>query len=302
MSSFEPAYLQTYQSGQLQQKRDRAIEALAKCGLCPHACAVNRLKGETGVCRTGRRARLASFGPHFGEESPLVGQGGSGTIFLASCNLLCLFCQNDGISHERAGREVEPAALAEAMLSLQRRGCHNINFVTPTHCIAQLLEALVLAVEQGLCVPLVYNTGGYDAVQTLDLLHGVFDIYMPDLKFMDSESAAAYCNAPDYAQAATSAIVAMHRQVGDLRIEKGLARRGLLVRHLVLPNDLAGTRKAMRFLASLSTDTYVNTMSQYRPWCRSGLYPEIDRRPTAREFARAIEIALEEGITRLDRR
>jgi putative pyruvate formate lyase activating enzyme len=199
-----------------------------------------------------------------------------------------------------AGREVGPGALAEMMLSLQRRGCHNINFVTPTHGVAQILEALPLAIEGGLTVPLVYNTGGYDTVETLKLLDGIFDIYMPDIKFMDPAVAEKYCDAPDYPEVVKKAIAEMHRQAGDLQIEGGIATRGLIVRHLVMPNDQAGSKEAMAFLASLSKDTYVNVMAQYRPWYQADMHPEIDRRPTHDEFQQAVRIAKKAGLHRLD--
>ena len=230
---FEPAYLKLYREGVLQERAREAVERLRECRLCPRECGVNRLEGEQGFCQTERRAMVSSAGPHFGEESPLVGSHGSGTIFFSSCNLLCSFCQNYDISHLREGAEVEPGTLAGAMLQLARGGCHNINFVTPSHVVPQILEALIPAVEGGLSVPLVYNTGGYDSVETLKLLDGVFDTYMPDFKFWDNEWAKRFCLADDYRERAMEALREMHRQVGDLEIdEAGVATRGLLVRHL----------------------------------------------------------------------
>lgn len=247
---------------------------------------------------------MASYGPHFGEEDPLVGGGGSGTIFFAHCNLLCLFCQNYEISHLGEGREVSAAKLAGVMLDLQAQGCANINFVSPSHVVAQILEALPVAVSEGLKIPLVYNTGGYDSLETLKLLEGLIDIYMPDLKFLDGEISRKYCEAEDYPEVVREAIREMHRQTGDLIINPGgLAERGLLVRHLVLPEGLAGTRRVLRFLArEISPRTYVNLMPQYRPCGRAGEYPPLNRRLTSQEFEEAIRIAQEEGIARLDPR
>ena len=297
----EGAYRKAYADGTLADAIGRVSKALRACRLCPRNCGVDRYAQAAGVCKTGRVASVASFGPHFGEEAPLVGWGGSGTIFFSSCNLLCVFCQNADISHGRAGRPVSADHLAQMMLSLQRRGCHNINFVSPSHVIAQILKALPAAVEGGLTVPLVYNTGGYDTAETLAELNGIIDIYMPDLKITDADVAGRLCDAPDYPSVVRDAIREMHRQVGDLVVDaQGLARRGLLIRHLVMPNDYAGTRQAMRFAASLSKDTYVNIMGQYRPWHRSDKEPGIDRRPCTDEIERARAIAREEGLIRLD--
>ena len=234
----------------------------------------------------------------------MVGAGGSGTIFLTHCNLLCVFCQNYEISHLGEGREVNAAQLARVMMDLQEKDCVNINFVSPSHVVPQILEALSLAIPEGLRIPLVYNSGGYDSVETIKLLAGIVDIYMPDLKFMDGEAARQYCQAEDYPERAREAIREMHRQTGDLAVNRrGIAERGLLVRHLVLPDGLAGTRQAMRFLArEISPRTYVNLMAQYRPCGRAGEYPPLNRRPTSREFEEAMRIAKEEGIHRFDQR
>jgi putative pyruvate formate lyase activating enzyme len=247
---------------------------------------------------------VSSYSPHFGEEDPLVGSGGSGTIFLTHCNLLCLFCQNFEISHLGEGQEISSDRLAGMMLHLQERGCHNINFVSPSHGVAQILAALPRAVEGGLRVPLVYNTGGYDSLDTLLLLEGVFDIYMPDLKFMDGEVSRRFCRAPDYPERVRAAIKEMHRQTGDLVLgTHSIAERGLLVRHLVLPGGLAGTREAMRFLTGeVSPDTYVNIMDQYRPCGEAMAHPPLNRRITIREYEEALGMAREEGIHRLDQR
>lgn len=302
MPSYEPLYRAAYQRGLLQEKIRQASRMLHDCVLCPRRCHVNRTAGQTGVCRTAERAWVASYCPHFGEEAPLVGQHGSGTIFFTHCNLLCNFCQNVDISHQGGGSEVTAAHLAEIMLSLQRRGCHNINLVTPSHVIPQILEALKLAIEQGFSIPLIYNTGAYDRLETLKILEGVIDIYMPDFKFWDPEVAELTCQAPDYPEIARRAIREMHRQVGDLVIDAaGIARRGLLVRHLIMPGDLAGTREVMRWLAQeFSTNTYVNLMFQYRPCGKAFEIPELARRPSEKDFSMAVQAAKEEGITRLD--
>ncbi|MGC8832509.1 MAG: radical SAM protein [Armatimonadota bacterium] len=287
--------------------RDRAAaawELLKDCRLCPRRCGVNRLAEELGACRSGSKAVVASFGPHFGEEPPLVGFGGSGTIFLSNCNLRCIFCQNYEISHGGEGIAVAPEQLAQMMLALQARGCHNVNFVTPTHFMPQILQALVIAVQHGLRIPIVWNCGGYESVEALKLLDGVVDIYMPDFKYSSAEIAARLSGTPlegpsAYPAACMEAIKEMHRQVGDLILDKrGIAVRGLLVRHLVLPNGLAGTEEIMRFLASLSKDTYVNIMDQYRPCYKAHTVPEINRRITSQEYEAAVEAARRAGLHR----
>lgn len=299
----EPAYLKLYREGLLASRAQQFLERLKDCRLCPRACHVNRLSGEQGVCRTGARARVSGFHPHFGEEAPLVGSAGSGTIFFGSCNLLCSFCQNFEISHLREGEEVGSQQLAAMMLRLMKLGCRNINFVTPSHVVPQILEALVIAVGQGLNIPLVYNSGGYDDAETIRLLEGVFDIYMPDFKFWEESAATRFCQAPDYREQATASIREMHRQVGDLVMDHaGIALRGLLVRHLVMPNDLAGTRQVMTFLAGeISPDTYVNVMAQYHPCGNAADDSLIDRRITSAEYAAAVREAVAAGIKRLDR-
>ncbi len=300
---FAPAYRRLLSTGELTERRDAAVGLLSECRLCPRQCHVNRLEGETGFCRSGRQALVASHGPHFGEERPLVGANGSGTIFFANCSLGCIFCQNYDISHRGRGRAVSDERLADLMLDLQGRGCHNINLVTPTHFVPQILEALVLAAQLGLDVPLVYNCGGYESVETLALLDGVVDIYMPDAKYSNSEIAAQLSGAADYPQQMKAAITEMHRQVGDLQIDEGgVAQRGLLVRHLVLPEDLAGTEEIMRFLANLSADTYVNVMAQYRPCYRASEIEKINRHPTVAEYRAAVEAALAARLHRLDER
>jgi putative pyruvate formate lyase activating enzyme len=272
--------------------------------VCPRSCGVDRTQEEKGFCETGCLPEVSSFAPHFGEESPLVGRQGSGTIFLTHCNLGCLFCQNYAISHVGEGRKITLLKFADIMLELQRLGCHNINFVSPTHLVPQILQALPHAIKMGLHVPLVYNTGGYDSLETLRLLDGIFDIYMPDFKYSSGEVSEKYSQAPEYPLIARRAIKEMFRQVGDLQIdEQGIAVRGLLVRHLVLPDRLAGTKEIMRFLATeVSRNTYVNIMDQYYPCGNIPLDSPLHRRITPEEFDEAVAMAQEEGITRLDKR
>ncbi|OGB97250.1 MAG: radical SAM protein [candidate division NC10 bacterium RIFCSPLOWO2_12_FULL_66_18] len=296
-----PAYLELHRAGELEQRAKAAERLLEACRVCPRECLVQRLQGETGVCGVADQAMVSSYGPHFGEERPLVGVGGSGTIFLAHCNLCCVFCQNFEISQQDGGRIVSTRELAGMMLDLQRTGCHNINFVTPTHQVPQILRALPIAVDGGLRVPLAYNCGGYESLETLRLLNGVVDIYMPDFKYADVGVAKRYSKVENYPEVAKAAFREMHRQVGDLTMDgRGTARRGLLVRHLVLPNDLAGTGEVVRFLADLSKDTYVNIMDQYKPCYRAHEYPPLTRRPTREEFEEALRLAREAGLHRLD--
>ena len=300
----EPSYIKLEREGRLRERIERGVALMESCRICPRACGVNRLEGEKGFCKTGRKARVASYNAHFGEEAPLVGRYGSGTIFMSSCNLLCSFCQNFEISHQREGVDVTPEQLAAMMVDLDKRGCHNINFVTPTHMVPQILEALPFAIEEGLRIPLVYNSGGYDSKETLTILDGIFDVYMPDFKFWEAEWADKFCQAPDYGEVAVAAIREMHRQVGDLVLdENGVATRGLLVRHLVMPNNTAGTEPIMAFLADeISPDTYVNVMDQYRPCGHAHKDAFINRRLTAREFREAIDTARHSGLKRLDPR
>jgi len=273
---------------------------LSRCTLCPRSCGVDRLKGERGYCGGGALAVVASFGPHFGEESPLVGTYGSGTIFFAGCNLKCCFCQNHDISHGGRGREVEPEELAAMMRGLEREGCHNINFVTPTHYVPQMLEATLMAAREGLSVPIVYNCGGYEDVEALRLLGGVVDIYMPDFKFWDDEPARTYLGAADYREVATRALAEMQNQVGDLIIRDGIAIRGLLIRHLVMPGGLSDADKIFEFIAGeLSPRAFVNVMAQYRPCYKSGEFEEIAGRLSRREFEAALEAAHQAGLERV---
>ena len=298
-----PGYLHLQRSGELAERIAAVRDILRNCTLCPRHCRVNRLKGERGACRTGASPVVSSYGPHFGEERPLVGFHGSGTIFFTGCNLRCVICQNYDISQFDEGQDVTIGELAGMMVALWRQGCHNLNFVTPTHQIAQILESLPLAIAQGVNIPLVYNCGGYEELATLRLLDGIFDIYMPDFKYGDNEIAERLSGVPGYVDTAKTALREMHRQVGDLTLDKqGVAVRGLLVRHLVLPEGLAGTRRAMQFIArELSTDTYVNIMDQYHPCYQAREHPPLDRRPTRQEFAEAVAMAQEEGLKRLYR-
>jgi putative pyruvate formate lyase activating enzyme len=299
---FAAAYRESQASGRLRDAVRVAYRRLASCDLCPRRCGVNRLAGERGFCRTGLRAKVASAGPHFGEEAPLVGSGGSGTVFFAECNLRCIFCQNWDLSWEGAGWETGLPELARIFLRLQDQGCQNLNLVTPSHVVAPALGAVVLACRQGLAVPLVYNTSAYDALDTLRLLDGVVDIYMPDLKWVSSEVGARLAGAADYWDVARAAVLEMHRQVGDLVIDgRGVARRGLLVRHLVMPDGFAGSREVMRFLAEeVSRSTYVNVMAQYRPAGVAREVAPLDRRPNWAEHAQAVAAAKEAGLRRID--
>lgn len=281
--------------------RDRANKAraiLERCTLCPRECGANRLKGERGFCRGGAQARVYSFAPHFGEESPLVGTGGSGTIFFSGCSLGCIYCQNYEISQLDQGTEVSAEGLAKIMLHLQKKGCHNVNLVTPSHYVPQILEALSIARERGLKVPLVYNCGGYESVETLKLLEGIVDIYMPDLKYGSDQPGLKYSSAKDYFSRAKEAVTEMHRQVGDLHIEEGLAKRGVLVRHLVLPDDIARTEEVVKFLSEISGKTYLNIMPQYYPAHKACDHSEIARRITSQEYSRALKLAREYCLDR----
>jgi putative pyruvate formate lyase activating enzyme len=301
---FEPAYLHLHRSGELKRRVAEAYARLEACDICARECGVNRrLSTEGAGCHTGERATVSSYGPHFGEETPLVGRGGSGTIFFSWCNLACQYCQNYEISQAGMGQEIEPEDLARMMLSLQSQGCHNINFVSPSHVVPQILAGLLIAAQAGLHLPLVYNTGGFDSLKTLALLDGVVDIYMPDIKYADASVARRYSKIRDYPAANQAAVSEMHRQVGDLETDgRGVAQRGLLVRHLVLPERLAGTAEIVRFLRdTVSPNTYINVMAQYRPCYRAGEHPPLDRSITNDEYAEAVRLAEEAGL-RLDQR
>jgi len=296
------AYQELYRTGELNDRTNKVWDLLDSCSLCPRRCGINRLRGEVGKCRTGRQAVVSSYGPHFGEEAPLVGRHGSGTIFFTHCNLRCIFCQNYTISQLGEGEAVTAEELARMMLSLQARGCHNVNLVSPTHVVPQIMESLEIAVAQGLSLPIVYNSGGYDSVETLELLDGVIDIYMPDMKYSDEKIAEQLSGVKGYPSVNRDAIKEMHRQVGDLQIdEKGIALRGLLVRHLVLPHGLAGTSEVVNFLArEISPHTYLNVMAQYRPCHKAFENPRLARPLSKGEFLEAVELAHRAGLQRLD--
>jgi putative pyruvate formate lyase activating enzyme len=317
VSDPRPAYLDPDVRGSLAARVEAARSELASCRACPRDCGIDRLAGETLVCKTGRHAVVASAAPHFGEEDCLRGRHGSGTIFFAHCNLQCVFCQNWDISQRGAGVEMDAAGLADLMLELQGLGCHNINFVTPEHVAPQLVEALALAIERGLRLPIVYNTSAYDALSSLKLMEGLVDIYMPDFKFWSSDSARRLCKAKDYPERARAAIAEMHRQVGALRLDRrGVACRGVLIRHLVMPGQLDQSRAIFHWLADeLSPDTFVNIMPQYHPEHEVGTiaaagrrdagskrYAEIDRRLSPREYAAACASARAAGLWRFDER
>jgi putative pyruvate formate lyase activating enzyme len=295
-----PLYLKMRSDGLLTERIGELHGRLRSCELCPRRCGVNRLEGEKGYCGVGSELVISSLFAHFGEEAPLVGTGGSGTIFLSGCNLKCLFCQNYEISMEAEGMPFSAAKLAAAMMQLQQRGCHNINFVTPTHYVPQLVEAVNLAAGMGLSVPLVYNCGGYESIEVLKLLEGIIDIYMPDIKFMGSAISQKYCSAPDYPQRVMEAVVEMQRQVGDLVIdERGIARRGLLIRHLVMPSLVEDTRAVLRFVReTVSENAFVNVMGQYHPCYRTLHDEHLSRRLFPTEHASALQYAREIGLKR----
>ena len=294
-----------YQSGVLAERLERAFEALGECTLCPRNCRVNRLEGETGRCGTADMAVIASYNPHFGEEQPLVGSYGSGTIFLSGCSLGCCFCQNYDISHNpSAGHQVDAESLAVIMLDLQSRGCHNINFVTPSHVVPQIMAALIPAYENGLTLPLVYNSSGYDSLPTLELLDGLIDIYMPDFKFWENGTGLKYADAPDYPEVSQKAVREMHRQVGDLQLDQdGVAQQGLLIRHLLMPGGLEETKAILEFIArDISTDTYVNVMDQYRPCGTADCFAELQSTIGHEHYSEALDHAQKVGLKRLDQR
>ncbi len=303
---FEPAYMRLFRTGELFRRSRQGIRHLENCKVCPRDCEVNRLNNEWALCKTGRYAWVSSFFPHFGEEDCLRGWNGSGTIFFSMCNLKCVFCQNYDISQKQDGQEASAELLAQMMLSLQEKGCHNINFVTPEHVVPQILEALPLAVQMGLRLPLVYNTGAYDSLESIQLMDGIVDIYMPDFKYWSEIDGSNYLKAKNYSSVARQVIKEMQKQVGTLKFdETGLAKRGVLVRHLVMPNSSQNVRNIMRFLAQdISTDTYVNMMDQYRPAGKvtANRYPQINRSTSKKEHQEALQIAREEGLYRFDER
>lgn len=311
LDPFEASYLALERSGRLARRVSAALGGLENCRACPRLCGVDRTAGETRVCGTGRFARVASAGPHFGEEACLRGWNGSGTIFFALCNLRCVFCQNWDISQRSVGRECTAGEIADLMIALQAQGCHNVNFVTPEHVVPQVIETVAEAIARGLSIPIVYNTSAYDSLESLALLDGIVDIYMPDFKFWGRETSRRYLKAKDYPERAREAILEMHRQVGPLRFSpEGVARRGVLLRHLVMPGLLEETRAIFEWLArDVSPDTFVNIMGQYRPENHVGergrngeiRFAGIDRKPTGDEMSAAYRMAREAGLRRFDR-
>jgi len=301
MKPFEPAYIKLLESGELHSRWSQANERLIKCDVCAWECGIDRTS-KMGVCRTGELARVSSYGPHYGEEAPLSGWRGSGTIFFSRCNLRCQYCQNYDISQTDTGQELEPDQIARIMLALQKSGCHNINLVSPSHVVPQIIAAVLIAAQQGLNIPMVFNTGGYDSVSTLKMLDGIVDIYMPDMKYASAQIGLHYSKIRNYPVVNQAAVRAMHRQVGDLQIDsQGIATRGLLVRHLVLPNGLAGTKEIVRFLAEeISVNTYINIMIQYRPTYNARQFPKLTRPIKPVEYQEAVQMALDAGLNRLD--
>ena len=288
------------ENGELRQRVRRSWEMLSECIACGWCCKVNRLADKKGVCHTGAHARVSSYGPHLGEEDPLRGWRGSGTIFFSRCNLRCQFCQNHDISQADAGDEVEPEDIATMMLELQADGCHNINFVSPTHVLPQIVAAVFIAAQAGLNLPLVYNTGGYDSLSALELLDGIIDIYMPDMKYASETTARYYSKIPHYPEVNQAAVSEMHRQVGDLLLDEyGLAQRGLIIRHLVLPDNLAGTADIAHFVAEqISPNTYFNLMAQYHPAYLAAQYPRLKKPLATEEYQTAYEAARAAGLHR----
>jgi putative pyruvate formate lyase activating enzyme len=302
MPEIYPSYIGLVNNGVLAERARQLRKALEECRLCPWRCGINRLAGETGQCQTGAEARVYSYMPHHGEERPLRGTSGSGTIFFSGCNLHCVFCQNADISQQNYGLHVSADKLAQMMLALQGLGCHNINLVSPTHVVPQIMQALLIAAGEGLSTPLAYNTGGYDNMETLRLLDGVIDIYMPDMKYFSQQTGERLSGIKNYPAINQVAVREMHRQVGDLVFDKnGVAIHGLLVRHLVLPGGAAETEKIMHFISEeISLDTYVNIMNQFRPEYQAGDFPEINRRISQKEFEAAFQSAVDAGLRRLD--
>jgi putative pyruvate formate lyase activating enzyme len=303
-NGFEPAYLGLHQSGELKRRADDLWAIMERCRLCPRRCGVNRHKGKRGFCRApGTRLVISAAQPHFGEERPLVAEGGSGTIFLTHCNLRCEFCQNFEIAHLGRGDRKTISEFARMMLRLQRIGCHNINLVTPTHYSAHILKAIDIAAERGLRLPIVYNTSGWERLEILKHLDGVVDIYLPDFKYWDGAMSARYSSgADDYPEITAKAILEMHRQVGVAKPAiDGIMQRGLMIRHLVMPNNIGGSEKVMEWIAgNLPKDTYVNIMMQYSPVYKAYDYPELSRRVTKKEYAQVVEKAKDMGLTNLD--
>jgi len=298
----KPSYFDLHKTGEMDKRIKSLYKFLENCELCPRKCKVNRIRGEKGFCVMGRDLQVSSYGPHFGEESPLVGIFGSGTIFLTGCNLLCVYCQNYEISHYKLGKSINEKILAEFMLTLQKDGCHNINLVTPTHFAPQLVKSISIGSEKGLKIPIVWNCGGYESVEIIKLLDGIVDIYLPDIKYGRKDSAEKYSNASDYFERCKESVEEMYRQVGNLKVDhQGIAYKGLLVRHLVLPENQSGSKEVLDFLRSISKDVYVNIMDQYRPLGKACFHKELDRGITAEEYRNVISYAKKIGLERLDK-
>ena len=298
----KPSYFDLHKTGEMDKRIKSLYKFLENCELCPRKCKVNRIRGEKGFCGMGRDLQVSSYGPHFGEESPLVGIFGSGTIFLTGCNLLCVYCQNYEISHHKLGKSINEKILANFMLTLQKDGCHNINLVTPTHFAPQLVKSISIGSEKGLKIPIVWNCGGYESVEIIKLLDGIVDIYLPDIKYGRKDSAEKYSNASDYFERCKESMEEMYRQVGNLKVDhQGIAYKGLLVRHLVLPENQSGSKEVLDFLRSISKDVYVNIMDQYRPLGKACFHKELDRGITAEEYRNVISYAKKIGLERLDK-
>jgi putative pyruvate formate lyase activating enzyme len=295
-----PIYLEKLTLFELQQKAEMLEQLLIECKICPNECMVNRFEGEMGLCHSTEEITISSVGPHFGEETPLVGYCGSGTIFFSNCNLSCEFCQNYDISQMGVGQKISSEELADAMLKLQLMGCHNLNLVTPTHFSAQIVAALVIAIEKGFQIPIVYNCGGYESIKTIELLKDIIDIYMPDIKYSLDENAAKYSNVHNYWSVVKKAVREMHSQVGDLKISRrGIAQRGLLMRHLVLPNNMAGSERVIDFIADeISINSYLNIMDQYRPVYHANKFLEINRHISPDEYTQIVNYAVKKGLSR----
>jgi putative pyruvate formate lyase activating enzyme len=295
----KPTYLETFSSGKLAKTANDAFDLLSCCAICPRKCKVNRLIDQKGFCKTGLKARVYSFMAHHGEEPPVSGENGSGTIFFAGCNMACVYCQNYEFSQEPCpAKEATDRDLANIMLELQNCGCHNINFVTPTHVMPQILKALLIAIPEGLNIPLVYNTSGYELPEMIKLLEGIMDVYLPDMRYADNQTAIKYSSAPDYPRLNQESLKEMQRQTGIAQIDKsGLIKKGVIIRHLVLPENLSGTDRIMEFIArELSPDTYISLMSQYMPCYKSDKFPGLNRRISLDEYAQAQEIMQKLGL------
>lgn len=293
-----PRYLEAYNSGNLDRVIEKALRLLGQCSICPRRCKVNRMKGELGFCKTGFKPKVCSFLPHHGEEPPISGSHGSGTIFFSCCNMACVYCQNYEFSQLGQGNEVDLKALADFMLQLQDRACHNINLVTPTHVMPQILQALSMAAKEGLRLPIVYNTSGYELPEIIRLLDGIVDVYLADMRYCVAENSRRYSAAADYPSYNQESIIEMHRQVGEVKIDKeGVIKKGLIIRHLVLPSGLSGTEKIMRFISErISKSTYISLMSQYTPYFKALEFEELNRRITHEEYQEAMDIMHKYGL------